>query len=557
MECLDSRRLTGPNLIQDEPGAIIDVRCDASERADLTASWREEARRFLDDVGWTDEQTATHDYPYGVSLAISAPIDALYAASELNDAAYESACRRLRGAAAVDTSSRVAELTRLIAQERNPRLIALQKAAAEHGALFLSDDDFASVGMGKSSQTWPVSELPDPGSVPWESIGRIPVGLVTGTNGKTTSVRMLAAMAAGHTVGTSSTEGLRVGTALLEAGDYSGPGGARNILRHERVDFAILETARGGLQRRGLGVSRADAALITNIAADHLGDFGVHDLEALADVKWVVTRALTEPDATLVINAGDPLLAARASGASCPVLRFSPDTEIAQQGGGPYVTVRDDSIVIGDGTEERSLVRVDAVPLTFGGAARHNIENALGAVGLARVLGLTDEAIVSGLVGTEPNDIPGRGNLYRIGDVTVLVDFAHNPHGLRAVMDLAENLPVKRRLLSIGQAGDRPDDLIRELVSEAARFRADKILVKRYSKYARGRGESEVANLIARSFVDTGVAADSIETFDDDLDATPAALAWARSGDLLLLLVLTDQDEVIEMLKRRVEHDPA
>ncbi|MEE9142683.1 MAG: Mur ligase family protein [Gammaproteobacteria bacterium] len=557
MECLDSRRLTGPNLIQDEPGAIIDVRCDASERADLTASWREEARRFLDDVGWTDEQTATHDYPYGVSLAISAPIDALYAASELNDAAYESACRRLRGAAAVDTSSRVAELTRLIAQERNPRLIALQKAAAEHGALFLSDDDFASVGMGKSSQTWPVSELPDPGSVPWESIGRIPVGLVTGTNGKTTSVRMLAAMAAGHTVGTSSTEGLRIGTELLEAGDYSGPGGARNILRHERVDFAILETARGGLQRRGLGVSRADAALITNIAADHLGDFGVHDLEALADVKWVVTRALTEPDATLVINAGDPLLAARASGASCPVLRFSPDTEIAQQGGGPYVTVRDDLIVIGDGTEERSLVRVDAVPLTFGGAARHNIENALGAVGLARALGLTDEAIVSGLVGTEPNDIPGRGNLYRIGDVTVLVDFAHNPHGLRAVMDLAENLPVKRRLLSIGQAGDRPDDLIRELVSEAARFRADKILVKRYSKYARGRGEGEVANLIARSFVDTGVAADSIETFDDDLDATPAALAWARSGDLLLLLVLTDQDEVIEMLKRRVEHDPA
>ena len=557
MECLDSRRLTGPNLIQDEPGAIIDVRCDASERADLTALWREEARRFLDDVGWTEEQTATHDYPYGVSLAISAPIDALYAASELNDAAYESACRRLRGAAAVDTSSRVAELTRLIAQERNPRLIALQKAAAEHDALFLSDDDFASIGMGKSSQTWPVSELPDPGSVPWESISRIPVGLVTGTNGKTTSVRMLAAMAAGHTVGTSSTEGLRVGTALLEAGDYSGPGGARNILRHERVDFAILETARGGLQRRGLGVSRADAALITNIAADHLGDFGVHDLEALADVKWVVTRALTEPDATLVINAGDPLLAARASGASCPVLRFSPDTEIAQQGGGPYVTVRDDSIVIGDGTEERSLVRVDAVPLTFGGAARHNIENALGAVGLARALGLTDEAIVSGLVGTEPNDIPGRGNLYRIGDVTVLVDFAHNPHGLRAVMDLAENLPVKRRLLSIGQAGDRPDDLIRELVSEAARFRADKILVKRYSKYARGRGESEVANLIARSFVDTGVAADSIETFDDDLDATPAALDWARSGDLLLLLVLTDQHEVIEMLKRRVEHDPA
>ncbi|MDP6937816.1 MAG: Mur ligase, partial [Planctomycetota bacterium] len=189
MEQLDSRRLPGPNLLWPRPGAVIDVAVEEAERAGLLAAWERQARCILDAVGWQTQDTCVRSFEGGASLAISAPLDALYAATEVNEWALESACASLVGEPVPDSSAAAERLRQIISEETRPRLLALRREAEDHGVSFLSDDDQVSVGLGQGSLTWPVAELPDPVSLPWGSIHDVPLALVTGTNGKTTTVR--------------------------------------------------------------------------------------------------------------------------------------------------------------------------------------------------------------------------------------------------------------------------------------------------------------------------------------------------------------------------------
>ncbi|MFQ5547939.1 MAG: Mur ligase family protein, partial [Woeseia sp.] len=310
MEYIDARRLTGPSLLWDKPGSILDVRCDETEAATLVPFWKKNIRRMLDAVGWEGESTCSRRLSEGVSLAFSAPIDALYAASEINEWAWACCDGEFNGAGTPDFDETLDRIRAEIAEEANPGLMTLERSADNHGVSFLSDDDEVSVGLGSGSVTWPVRDIPNPDDIPWEGLHDIPVGLITGTNGKTTTVRlsMHIARAAGRNVGLSSTDWIAVNDRIIDRGDWSGPGGARTVLRQRDVDLAILETARGGLLRRGLGVAKADAALITNVAEDHLGDFGSQNLNELLDVKWIVSRAV-ENSGSLILNADDELLA--------------------------------------------------------------------------------------------------------------------------------------------------------------------------------------------------------------------------------------------------------
>ena len=307
MELLDSRRLTGPNLLLDRPGAILEVALSPEEAETAVAVWATNVRRMLDAVGWTGAEIAARRFAGGASLAITAPIDGLYTATDVNDWAWDAVEAQAAGREAPDFQEAAARLRAEIAREANPALLALQATAAARGVSLLSDDRTASVGLGKGSLAWPVRALPDPAEVDWDRVHDIPVLLVTGTNGKTTTVRLLAALvdASEQMAGTTSTDEIEVGGEVIERGDFSGPGGARTLLRDRRVEVAILETARGGLLRRGLAVDRARAALVTNIAADHLGEFGIHDLPGLAAAKLVIARAVG-PEGRIVLNADDP-----------------------------------------------------------------------------------------------------------------------------------------------------------------------------------------------------------------------------------------------------------
>jgi cyanophycin synthetase len=553
----DSRRLTGPNLVTDRPGAVLEVELAEESADEVVRAWEEEARRALAALGWDGERLAVRRYPGGASLAMTAPIDALYAATEVNEWAWTAATARLHGDP-IERPEAFRRLADLIAEERRPALLALQEAALERTVRFLWDDEHVTVGTGVGSHTWPMTELPGAGAVNWTAVRDIPVALVTGSNGKTTVTRLVSGMitAAGKVAGHTSTDGIKVGGETLEAGDFSGPGGARRLLRDQRVEMAVLETARGGLLRRGLAVDRADAAVITNIAEDHLGESAVYSMADLAEAKLVVARALGS-DRPLVLNADDPALLEAAGMLHCPVAWFSldpdhPTLKAARVAGASTATLRGNEIVLARGAAERAVTTLARVPITVGGAARYNVANALAAALLGSLLGLDDTAIVAGLAAltNSPTGNLGRLNAFEFGSVRVFVDFAHNPHGLTALMEMARALPANRRLVVIGQAGDRDNHAILELARTAWAGSPDRVLVKEMPAYLRGRPAGEVTGMLLDELRLLGAREDQLDLAVGEMQATRQALAWARDGDLLLLTVHADRDSVLRYLQR-------
>ena len=565
----DSRRLTGPNLLSRRPGAVVEAAFAGAEAEGLIGAWRRQARRMLDAVGWREEELAVRRFGGGASLFLSAPIDVLYAATEVGEWAWEAAAAAAGGAGEPEAETFAAATERLrgvIARERDPALLAMRDAAAAHGVSFLADDEQATVGLGAGSSTWPRGELPPPQAVDWAPVRDVPVALVTGTNGKSTTVRLTAAMltAAGRVAGMTTTDGIAVGRAVLDAGDYSGPGGARTLLRDRRVEAAVLETARGGLLRRGLALERVDAAAVTNVAADHLGGYGIEDLAGLAETKLLVTRAVA-PAGRAVLNADDAELAARGTRGPSPVTWTSLDPQRAAAAGldlGAHLAAGGDAALLDGerlvlaraGSRREVVATAGDVPIAFGGAARYNVANALAAIGLAAALEVPVEAMAAGLAALrneDGSDNPGRGCLMEIDGFHALLDYAHNPHGLEALIAFAGSLPARRRLVVLGQAGDRSDQAIRDLVQTAWRLRPERVIVKELPTMLRGRRPGEVPALLEAELLRLGARRDTLTHAATEVDAVLQALDWALPGDLLLLLIHTQRDEAMALLHQR------
>jgi UDP-N-acetylmuramyl tripeptide synthase len=348
-----------------------------------------------------------------------------------------------------------------------------------------------------------------------------------------------------------------VGGKVVKEGDYSGPEGARRVLRQPKVGTAILETARGGLLRRGLTVERADVAVVTNVAADHLGEFGVQDLRQLAETKLLVTRAIG-PGGRVVLNADDPVLVEAAPAVRAPIVWFSLDAgdEVMRrhtEAGGAAAVADGDALVLVSGSEREAVARVSDMPMAAGGAARHNVANALAAAAAAAGLGIPLDAIRATLLrfGRDPADNPGRGNLYQLGGIRVVVDYAHNPHGMAALAATLDALPSERRLVMIGQAGDRDDAAIRELARAALALRPDHVIAKEMDAYLRGRAPGEVPGLIADELRRAGMREGAISTPGGEVAGAREALEWARPGDLLVLTLHQERRKVIELLRDR------
>ena len=554
MEYLDARRLTGPSLLFDGPAAILDLACTAEEGERLESAWRAQVERMHDALGWTTPEFSSQALSGGVSLAFTAAIDALYAASEINEWAWAECDAEFNGAEPPDFDQTVAALKASAVEEANDRLLAMQTASVARDVTFLWDDDEASLGLGRSSDTWPVRELPDVESINWGTYSDVPVGLVTGTNGKTTTVRLATHIlrGAGLNVGLSSTDWIAVNDHIIERGDWSGPGGARAVLRQNEVDVAILESARGGLLRRGLGVERADAALITNIAEDHLGDFGSQNLSELLDIKWIVSRAVRE-HGRLILNADDELLVGKASTFPGEIVWFSlsGENEVVSahtdKGGLAFILDGEELVKIENG--ERELIcRNYEIPIALGGAARHNVANGLAAAALTWCLGSSLAEIRAGLTSMSQDENPGRCNVYDVDGRKVLVDFAHNPHAMQALFDMAEALPAKRRALCFGQAGDRPDELIRELARDGWAIGLEHVVVSELATYHRGREPGEVYGIIRDELIRIGANAEQIEHRDEETESLAAALDWAEPGDLVIMLALGGVAPIQEQL---------
>jgi UDP-N-acetylmuramyl tripeptide synthase len=555
MEFLDARRLTGPSLLSDVPGAILDVACTAADADRLIPVWTRHVERMLADLDWTHCEFSSVKLSGGVSLFFSAAIDALYAASEINEWAWAACDAELNAADEPDYDEALAAIRVSIGEEANPGLLQMESEAAVNETTFLWDDDEASIGLGQYSVTWPVRELPNVNSLDWPQHGDVPIGLVTGTNGKTTTVRLATHIlrSANKNVGLSSTDWIAVNDHIIERGDWSGPGGARAVLREQSVDAAILESARGGLLRRGLGVNVADVALITNIAEDHLGDFGSQNLTELMDIKWIVSRAVVG-EGRLILNADDDLLVSKAESYPGELIWFSLDAtnetvgKHVADGGIAFVLDGEDLLQVSGDTRELICWSID-IAITLDGAARHNIANSLAAAALTYCLGASLADIRTGLTTISQDDNPGRCNVYDIDGRKVLVDFAHNPHAMQALFDMAQALPAKRRALCFGQAGDRPEHAIRELARDAWSIGLDKVIVSELAEYHRGRAAGEVFAIISDELMLNGADATQIEHFDEETDSLTAAMAWAQPGDLVIMLALGGAAPIQAQLK--------
>ena len=554
----------GPNLFSRRMGAVLEVepmkepgRAESGARA-----WAHFARALSAAIGWPEPEIHVRTRRAGTSLYLSAPMDGLMTATEIAEVAWALAQRaaRDRQPGAIDPEV-IARLGALAAEERrnHSSLAEVSAAAIARTVCATFDDESLTLGSGAGARSWALGDIPTVRGVPWAEITDVRIALVTGSNGKTTTTRLVAAMwrAHGGTPGWCCSDGVWIDGTQVEAGDYSGPVGARRVLRAPEVDAAVIECARGGMLRRGLAVSRADAAIITNIAADHFGEYGIEDLDDLTDAKRIVERVLSSVGC-LVLNADDPHLAAVAATSSARIALFAAsgrnalvDAHVA--GGGDAAILRDGRIVLHRERAWHDMGHVDEMPLTMRGAAPHNIQNILGAVSLANALGVSLEGMRTTLAtfGASNRDNPGRLQRYEFGGVSVLVDYAHNPDGLAALCETARSIPAERRLLLLGQAGNRDDEEIRDLARVAMRLLPfDHVIIKEELKLLRGRSEGDVPRILREELDRLGVPGERVETTQDEVAAMRRALEWSRAGDLLVCPIHVDKVDVLAWLGR-------
>ncbi|KRE62767.1 tetratricopeptide repeat protein [Nostocoides sp. Soil756] len=400
-----------------------------------------------------------------------------------------------------------------------------------------------------------------PGEAPRVVSPRIPVASVTGTNGKTTTTRLLAhlCMTAGRVTAWSSTDGVVVQGETVEPGDYSGPAGARAVLDAPGVQVGILETARGGMLLRGMGVSHNDVSVVTNVSADHLGLQGIDTVDQLAEVKAIVTR-VTKPSGWVVLNGEDPRVWAMRSGSRARPWVFASDPTApavreALTAGGRATTVLDGDVTVlgGPGSPDRLLPVLD-LPMALSGLSHHNVLNALAGASAALGLGIARDAVIEGLRTFAPDDVlnPGRMNTYSVpvegGSATVVVDLAHNEAGLEALLDVARGLtaPGGCLHLALGTAGDRTDDILQAL-GEIAGLRADHVVAAHKESYLRGRTVADLEVQLRLGLGRAGVA--DIASYPTELAGLQACLVDAEDGDVVALMCHAEREDVVAWLR--------
>lgn len=567
---------------------------------DLIDAWRTRIGRASARLGWINHRAVARRHAGGVSLAIAAPDDQLFLATEVNEWALsaslverdpirwrdleESLIAEAVEAAAgdgspgvdlppvIEESAALRRFEHLASLESRPRLQALLQAATARGLSHVVDDSILTLGGGVGANNFSLAALPDVAAVPWGALRDIPTALVTGSNGKTTTVRLLAACARSHGwhAGYNCTDGVFLDDEVLASGDYSGPAGARMVMREPRTQAAVLETARGGILRRGIAVSRARTAIVTNVSSDHFGEYGIDDLAGLAQVKLAVA-AVVDLTGLLVLNADDDQLRAHAGGLAArfgrdpPLGWFSISSDARRlrdyrERGASTCGVREGRLHLNHDGAEHDLGPISAMPLSMGGIAAYNVANLAGAALAAAALGIAPTTIASVLArfGSSLDDNPGRMMRFEVRGVKVLIDYAHNPDGLRGFLTVAAHLrgATGRLGLLLGHAGNRKDADIEELARVAAEFRPDLVVVKEDEAHLRGRAPGEIPRIIRSELGRLGYRDDALPVTNSEVEAARYALDWARPGDVLAFPLHSPsaRQTVVSLLERSGVH---
>ncbi len=535
---VELRVLEGPNLYF--PRAAIKLTLDISA---LAAASEENAARFARRIGLRNARPGEPDSGFRQRFAARA------VARLVRAVATEAGTARL--AVRVRTTSDPHRLVVAYPWRHRERAQVLGRAVAE--VLDALPGSAIEDAVSRAAERVATSE---PGAAPHTITPRVPVVAVTGTNGKTTTSRMIAHIGRtwGKLVGWSNTDGIYVDGELVEAGDYSGPSGAGRVLAHQQVELAVTETARGGILLKGIGLTRNDVSVVTNVSADHLGLHGIDTVDQLAEVKSVVAQ-ITKKDGWAVLNADDPRVLAMRSVVKAQPWVFSrdPDSPAIREvltAGGRATTVIDGWVaVLTARADPDPLVEIVDVPMTLAGLSRFNVENTLAAASAALAVGIPRDVVVEGLRTFRPDaeHNPGRMNFFSVGEVSVVIDLAHNEVGLEALLEIMNGVrrPGARVLLALGAVGDRQDDLIEKLGEIGARD-SDVMAIAHKDRYLRGRAVEELDGLLRAGAERVGVT--EIVSYPTEVSGLAALVGQAQPGDVVGLMCHAERAAVYEWL---------
>jgi len=388
---------------------------------------------------------------------------------------------------------------------------------------------------------------------------RAPIVAITGTNGKSTTTRLIAHIAsqAGMVVGMTNSDGIYLRGELIEAGDWTGFGGAGRILAEPQVELAVLETARGGILLRGIGYQHNDVSVVTNVSADHLGLQGIDTLDELAEVKGAVVR-ITRRGGWAVLNAEDPRVWAMRLHTHARPYAFSLNPrapgvrEALRARGRAAVLHRDHLVLRRRGHHGVRVASAADLPVAFAGLSRYNMANALAAAAACDALGIPLDLIASGLASFNQDQAvnPGRLNLYGRDGVLALVDFAHNEAGLAGLLDVCARLSGARGRvrLALGTAGDRSDEILHQM-ARLAGSRVDDLVICEKRHYLRGRDLAGMNAIFRRGAAEGGYDG-RIPTYRTELGALKALLARSRRGDVVAVMSHVERDEIFAWLAK-------
>ncbi len=539
---VELRVLEGPNLYF--PRAAIKVTLDISPLASApTATAERLARR----IGLAGARPGEPDTGFRQRFALRA------VARLVREIAHESGTVRL--AVRVRPTSDPHLIVVSYPWRHRDRAQAMGRAVADVLDAVPGEDVEEAVGHAAER----VLASPE-GEEPHTITPTIPVVAVTGTNGKTTTSRMIAHVArrAGKVVGWSNTDGIYRDGELIEAGDYSGPSGAARVLALPGVQFAVTETARGGILLKGIGLTRNDVSVVTNVSADHLGLQGIDTLDQLAEVKAVVPR-ITRRRGWAVLNGDDPRVYAMRTVIHARPWVFSRDPNSPAiretlDAGGRATTVIDGWIsVLRPRRDPDPLIELVDVPMTLAGLSRFNVENTLAAASASLAIGIERTTVVDGLASFRPDaeHNPGRMNIFTVpvggGETSVVIDLAHNEAGLEALLEIMAGVrrAGSRLLLGLGAVGDRTDELIGRL-GEIGAMGADVVAIGHKQRYLRGRSMEELEGLLRDGAERVGVT--DVAAYPTEVACLAALVDRARDGDVVGLMCHAERQDVYDWI---------